>query len=62
MAGTVVHLSAAGAFGPQIGFVANFAFIMLIDDYLSISVHEPSNLPVPFRSMRRKGAGRSMRY
>ena len=33
MAGTVVHLSVAGAFGLMIDFVANFAFIMLIDDY-----------------------------
>ena len=33
MAGRVVHLSAAGAFGPLNDFVTNFAFIMLIDDY-----------------------------
>ena len=33
MARIVVHLSVAGAFGPMIDFVTNFAFIMLIDDY-----------------------------
>ena len=33
MVGTVVHLSAAGAFGPRIDFVVKFAFIMHIDDY-----------------------------